>query len=57
MKKYNNNGYYRYSNNRIVHFLIVGVGIGVSKKASKGLDSYFLGGKSIKWYLLQPQLH
>jgi len=28
------------------------VGIWVSKKASKGLDSYFLGGKSIKWYYL-----
>lgn len=32
--------------------LTVGVGIWVSKKASKGLDSYFLGGKSIKWYFL-----
>ncbi|MCM4156975.1 sodium:solute symporter family protein [Gramella sp. AN32] len=30
----------------------LGVGIWVSKKASKGLDSYFLGGKSIKWYYL-----
>ncbi|UZH56689.1 Na+:solute symporter [Salinimicrobium tongyeongense] len=30
----------------------LGVGIYVSKKASKGLDSYFLGGKSIKWYYL-----
>ena len=28
------------------------VGIWVSKKASKGLDSYFLGGKNIKWYYL-----
>ena len=28
------------------------VGIRVSKKASKGLDSYFLGGKTIKWYYL-----
>jgi SSS family solute:Na+ symporter len=28
------------------------VGFWVSKKASKGLDSYFLGGKSIKWYFL-----
>jgi len=28
------------------------VGIWVSKKASKGLDSYFLGGKKIKWYYL-----
>jgi len=32
--------------------LTVGVGIWVSKRASKGLDSYFLGGKSIKWYFL-----
>ena len=32
--------------------LTIGVGIWVSKKASKGLDSYFLGGKSIKWYYL-----
>ncbi|MFS4466737.1 sodium:solute symporter family protein [Maribacter sp. 2210JD10-5] len=28
------------------------VGIWVSKKASKGLASYFLGGNSIKWYYL-----
>ncbi|MDY7395585.1 sodium:solute symporter family protein [Aureibaculum sp. 2210JD6-5] len=28
------------------------VGIWVSKKASKGLDSYFLGGNNIKWYFL-----
>ncbi|MBZ9632387.1 Na+:solute symporter [Salegentibacter sp. LM13S] len=33
-------------------FLTVSIGIWVSKKASKGLDSYFLGGKSIKWYYL-----
>jgi Na+/proline symporter len=32
--------------------LTVGVGIWVSKRASKGLDSYFLAGKSIKWYYL-----
>ena len=32
--------------------LIVGIGIWFSKRASKGLDSYFLGGKSIKWYYL-----
>ena len=32
--------------------LTVGVGIWVSKRASNGLDSYFLGGKSIKWYYL-----
>ncbi|KJD31184.1 sodium:solute symporter [Tamlana nanhaiensis] len=32
--------------------LTVGVGIWISKKASKGLDHYFLGGKSIKWYFL-----
>ncbi len=28
------------------------VGTWVSKKASKGLDSYFLGGNEIKWYFL-----
>ena len=32
--------------------LTVGVGIWVSNRASKGLDSYFLAGKSIKWYYL-----
>lgn len=32
--------------------LTIGVGIWVSKRASKGLDSYFLGGNSIKWYYL-----
>ncbi len=32
--------------------LTIGVGIYVSKRASKGLDSYFLGGNSIKWYYL-----
>lgn len=38
----------------IALYLIItlGVGIWVSKKASKGLDTYFLGGKSIKWYYL-----
>ncbi|WP_136467014.1 sodium:solute symporter family protein [Flagellimonas onchidii] len=28
------------------------IGIWVSKKASKGLESYFLGGNNIKWYYL-----
>lgn len=32
--------------------LTLWVGIWISKRASKGLDSYFLGGKSIKWYYL-----
>ncbi|MBP6145970.1 MAG: Na+:solute symporter [Flavobacterium sp.] len=32
--------------------LTFGVGIWISKRASQGLDSYFLGGKSIKWYYL-----
>ncbi|MCL5129171.1 MULTISPECIES: sodium:solute symporter family protein [unclassified Algibacter] len=32
--------------------LTLGVGIWISKRASKGLSSYFLGGKSIKWYYL-----
>jgi SSS family solute:Na+ symporter len=30
----------------------VGIGIWISRKASKGLDDYFLGGKTIKWYFL-----
>lgn len=32
--------------------ITLAVGIYASKRASKGLDSYFLGGKSIKWYYL-----
>lgn len=32
--------------------LTLAVGIIVSKKASKGLKSYFLGGNNIKWYYL-----
>ncbi|CEN52600.1 sodium:solute symporter family protein [Capnocytophaga canis] len=32
--------------------LTIGVGVWISKRASKGLDSYFLGGNSIKWYYL-----
>ncbi len=32
--------------------ITLGLGIFVSRRASKGLDSYFLGGKSIKWYYL-----
>ncbi|WP_111308343.1 sodium:solute symporter family protein [Confluentibacter sediminis] len=32
--------------------LTIGVGIWISKKASNGLDDYFLGGNSIKWYYL-----
>jgi len=33
-------------------FLTLFVGIWVSKKASKGLESYFLGDNGIKWYYL-----
>ena len=38
----------------IVLYLIVTIGIGfwVSKQASKNLSSYFLGGKTLPWYLL-----
>ena len=38
----------------IVLYVIItlAVGVWVSRKASKGLDSYFLGGNSIKWYYL-----
>lgn len=32
--------------------LTVILGVWISKRASKGLDEYFLGGKSIKWYYL-----
>ena len=32
--------------------LTLSIGIWVSKKASKGLKSYFLGGNNIKWYFL-----
>ncbi|UGU17385.1 Na+:solute symporter [Sinomicrobium kalidii] len=32
--------------------LTLSIGVWVSKKASKGLDGYFLGGNSIKWYYL-----
>jgi len=31
---------------------ILAIGFFLSKKASKNLDSYFLGGKKIKWYFL-----
>ena len=33
-------------------FLTIGIGVWISRKASKGLDDYFLGGNSIKWYYL-----
>ncbi|MGS2764212.1 sodium:solute symporter family protein [Sinomicrobium sp. M5D2P9] len=32
--------------------LTLSIGVWVSRKASKGLDGYFLGGNSIKWYYL-----
>jgi len=32
--------------------LVVSVGLWVSRKGSKDLDSYFLGGKTMPWYLL-----
>ncbi|KQB41768.1 Na+/proline symporter [Flavobacterium daejeonense] len=32
--------------------MTIGIGIWISRKASKGLDDYFLGGNSIKWYYL-----
>ncbi|MDR7211836.1 sodium:solute symporter family protein [Flavobacterium piscis] len=32
--------------------LTIGIGVWISRKASKGLDDYFLGGNSIKWYYL-----
>jgi len=38
----------------IITYLIVTIFIGfwISKKAKKNLDSYFLGGKSLPWYML-----
>ena len=38
----------------IVAYLVatIGLGLWVSKRASKDLDSYFLGGKTIPWYVL-----
>ncbi|MCG8386818.1 MAG: sodium:solute symporter, partial [Cytophagales bacterium] len=38
----------------IVGYLMITVFVGfyISKRASKDLDSYFLGGKSIPWYVL-----
>jgi Na+/proline symporter len=32
--------------------LVVGVGLWVSRRGSKDLDSYFLGGKTLPWYML-----
>src|SRR3954468_7223851 len=31
---------------------MIGIGIYVARRASKSLDSYFLGGKSMPWWLL-----
>jgi len=37
----------------VIYILItIGIGIWISRKASQGLDDYFLGGNSIKWYYL-----
>jgi len=33
-------------------FLVVVAGVLLSRRASKNMDSYFLGGKSVPWYLL-----
>ena len=33
-------------------FLVVTIGLWVSRKGAKDLDSYFLGGKTMPWYLL-----
>ena len=32
--------------------VVIALGLWVSRKGAKDLDSYFLGGKSMKWYLL-----
>lgn len=38
----------------IIGYLVitVGVGLAMSRKASKNMDAYFLGGRSLPWYLL-----
>jgi len=37
----------------VIYFVaMIGVGIYVTRRASKSLDSYFLGGKSMPWWLL-----
>ena len=37
----------------ILYFLaMIGIGVAVMKKASKGLDSYFLAGNTLPWYVL-----
>ena len=37
----------------VVYFVaMIGVGVYVTKRASKSLDSYFLGGKTMPWWLL-----
>ncbi|MCG9792264.1 sodium:solute symporter family protein [Flavobacterium algicola] len=37
----------------VIYVLItIGIGIWISRKSSNGLDDYFLGGRSIKWYYL-----
>jgi Na+/proline symporter len=37
----------------ILYFVaMIGIGVAVMKKASKGLDSYFLAGNSLPWYVL-----
>jgi len=33
-------------------FATIGIGFWISKRASKNLDSYFLGGNTIPWYML-----
>lgn len=36
-------------------FLTVFIGFYISKKASANLEAYFLGGKSLPWYVLELQ--
>ncbi len=37
----------------LIYFAVmISVGIYVSRRASKNLDSYFLGGKEMPWWLL-----
>ena len=36
----------------VVFVAMIGVGVNVTRRASKSLDSYFLGGKTMPWWLL-----
>ena len=37
--------------------VIVAIGLFLKKKAAKNMDSYFLGGKSLPFYMLGCRMH